>query len=259
MKRRAGKRILIISDSQCGHRVGLTHPDYQDPRGSKYGNLQREMWNAFEEWVDARRPYDILLFNADAIDGKGELSGGTEQITTDRKVQCDMARKVLELPNAPVIRMTYGTKYHTGKKEDWEDVLAESVKAQITSHGYYTIEGVNFDMKHKLSSSTIPHGSLTPLAKEILWALYWHLLHGMPRPDVLIRSHTHKYDQIDHDGVFGITTSSLQGLGTKYGERECSGVVDFGIQVMDVCAGKRTFYEAPRMTGLCQIPIPEVL
>lgn len=255
-----GKRVLIIADTHCGHRVGLTPPKWWDRDDDKFGRIQRELWCAFEGWIAEYRPFDVLIYNGDAIDGKGHLTGGTEQITTNRVEQTKMVKHVLDYIKAPKVRITFGSPYHVGKDEDFEEILGNKDKnIRVESHGYYDIEGVRFDVKHKIAASSIPHGTLTPLAKEILWAQQWHLRHGIPLPDVLIRSHTHRYDQIDHDGVFGIITSSLQGLGSKYGARQCSGTVDFGIQVMDVHQGEITWYKAPKMIGETQIPVPEVL
>lgn len=258
--KRKGKRILIASDTHCGHRVGLTPESAWDGAGTKFGDIQRELWAYYTEFVDEHRPYDIMLFNGDAIDGRGERSGGTELLTTNREEQCNIARAVLEYPKAKTIRMTYGTPYHVGREgEDWEHVLAAQLGATIEGHGYYAIEGVVFDMKHKIGPSSIPHGRLTALAREILWAQQWHLLHNLPLPKVLIRSHVHYFEQMHHAGTFGIITPSLQGLGSKYGVRECSGTVDFGVCVMDVSEGEITYWKPMLAIGETQKPQLAVL
>ena len=233
------KRVLAMGDPHCGHQVGLSPPEYHMPTTSdhkfiKLAKVRRSVWNWFDRELKPFRPINILINNGDALDGKGERSGGTEQITSDRKVQCDIAKKVIEFIDPSIIRMTYGTPYHTGSGEDWEDIVAEAVGAKIGSHEWFEINGKIFDCKHKIAASGIPHGKLTPLAKEILWNRIWHSRGMQPKADVLLRSHTHSYDQIDHDGCLGFILPALQGFGSKYGSRACSGTVDIGFVIIDV-------------------------
>ncbi len=237
LKRRKFKRLLTISDLHCGHQTGLTPPGYYVPikgqKQEKYAAVRKELWSFFHEKIEIRRPYDLLVINGDALEGKGIRSGGTELITTDRNAQCEIARMIIEYINAPQIRMVYGTPSHTGTEEDWEDIIADKVGAHIGSHEWYSINGTMFDFKHKIGSSTIPHGRLTPLAREIMWNRLWHSRGMQPKADVLVRSHDHYFEQCDHDECLGFITPALQGFGNKFGSRECSGTVDLGFLVFD--------------------------
>jgi hypothetical protein len=232
------KRALVISDTHCGHQVGLCSPEFSPPpineREERFWRVRKELWDFFAETVEKYRPYDILIFNGDAIEGKGERSGGTEVFRSDRKVQIDIAKSVIQFINAGTNRLIFGTASHVGKEEDWEDVLADLADARIGSHEWFDINGRVFDCKHKIGSSTIPHGRMTPLAREILWNRLWSSRGQQPLADVLIRSHAHYYEHCDHDGCLGFITPSLQGFGSKFGSRECSGTVDLGCLVFDV-------------------------
>lgn len=130
--------------------------------------------------------------------------------------------------------LSHNTPYHTGSGEDWEDILAEKAGAKIGSHEWFDINGKIFDCKHKLGSSQIPHGRLTPLAREILWNKEWSFQHNTPLADVLIRSHVHYYEQVDHDNCLGFSLPAMQGFGSKFGARQCSGKVDIGFVIFDV-------------------------
>ena len=128
------KRLVVISDLHCGHAVGLTPPAWQwavdgdtTEHRAKFGRVQREVWDWYSQTIGSLRPIDILAVNGDAIDGTGVRSGGTELLTTDRQVQTDMAVKSIQEASAKTIVMTYGTAYHTGDAEDWEDRVAEHV------------------------------------------------------------------------------------------------------------------------------------
>ena len=132
-----------MADLHCGHRVGLTPPYWQgrniDP---KYNAIQKELWDFYSKNIKAFKP-DILFVVGDAIDGKGLKSGSTEQITTDRSEQALIATECILEAGADEIIMTYGTAYHTGISEDWEDTVARNVKANsIRSQQLVDINGV---------------------------------------------------------------------------------------------------------------------
>lgn len=258
------KRVLIISDLHCGHQVGLSpprlhNPVIEDQRNIKFAMVRKELWDFFSSEVEANKPYDILIVNGDCLEGKGERSGATELITADRKAQCAIAQEIIEFIGAPIIRMTYGTPSHTGTEEDWEDIIADAVGAKIGSHEWFEINGVIFDCKHKIGSSVIPHGRLTPLAREILWNQIWSSRGQTPKADVLIRSHTHYYEAIDHDGCRGFITPCLQGFGSKYGSRQCSGTIDIGLIIGDIYSKGEIDWKIRTAQGQTQIAKAEQL
>ena len=240
------KRLAVIADPHSGHRVGLTHPDYQwkvptltAHIWTKVARIQRECWRWYAKTVKALRPVDVLLVNADCIDGRGERSGGVELITGDRAEQVEIAARVIELWGAKVVIMTRGTPYHTGTEEDWEDVLARRVRARkIGDHEWIDLNGIVFDFKHHVGRSTIPHGQFTPQARDWLWNALWAEAGYQPRADWIVRSHVHYARWCG--GMRGgrewhaTTTPALQAMGTRYGARYCSNLVDFGLMHWDV-------------------------
>lgn len=237
--KRPYKRVMATGDWHSGHQVGLSPPEYHTPTTSehkfiKLANVRREIWNWFDENVRPFRPIDILILNGDAVDGKGERSGGTEQTSSDRTIQCNMAYKAIEFIDPSVIRMTYGTPSHVGVLEDWEDVLAEKAGAKIGSHEWFEINGKIFDCKHKIGSSQIPHGRFTPIAREVLWNREWAMDGSQPKADILLRSHVHYFSPIEYDGTIGMTLPAMMGFGSKYGSRQCSGRVDIGFVIFDI-------------------------
>jgi hypothetical protein len=230
------KRLFAGGDFHCGHRSGLTCPEYQYVPGWK--ELQAECWNWFVRTVNALKPFDVAIWNGDLIDGRGERSGATELITTDRKQQCQMAVAAIKVVGAPVNVITYGTPYHTGAEEDWEAWIAEQVGATIGGHEWVEVEGVVFDAKHKVGSSGIPHGRHTAVAKENLWNLMWAEKDYAPRARVFLRSHVHYHAHCGTPQYLAMTLPALQGPGSKYGVRQCSGVVDYGFCTFDCDKGR---------------------
>ena len=113
-------RVLLPGDLHCGHNTGLTPPAYQykvidNPeteehrKRNKWALLQREMWDWYVRRIEELQPIDRMLVLGDTIDGDGAASGGTELMTTDRKVQCQMAIEALKLVKAKKTTMVFGT------------------------------------------------------------------------------------------------------------------------------------------------------
>lgn len=231
------KRWLQLADTHCGHFVGLTPPEYWESESEKWGRTERACWKFFSS-IERYKPFDVVHINGDLIAGKNKKSGSRQLIRTAMKDQCRIARDAILFCDCDTVRMTRGTPYHVGAEDNWEDIIKEmlpdGMNVKIKNHGFYNFNGKNFDVKHKLASSGIPHGRLTALAKEILWANHWYLKGVQPRPDLIVRSHIHYYEQIHHEDCYGIATPALQGLGDEYGEQQCSGTVDFGFIVIDV-------------------------
>ena len=243
-------RVLAIGDTHCGHVVGLTPPKWWfqktgDKYHDKYAMIQRQMWRWFETEIAKIKPIDRVIFNGDAIEGKGLRSGGTELITSDRIRQGEMFRAILEEIDCNEVAMTYGTPSHTGNDEDMEDVIEKVLKRDfnisIESHLERTIAGVRFDARHYISNSSIPHGRFTPLAREDLWRLIWAERSSKFAPQVILRSHVHYFGFCGQEFSLMMTLPCLQGLGSKYGSRLCSGTVSLGFVFFNCLDGEYTW------------------
>jgi len=240
LNHKGNARILIISDAHCGHRAGLTPPKWQYGPHTKWGRLQKEVWEWFQRTVENLQPITHCFVLGDMLDGRGERSGSTELITTDRLEQVEMAAEVLATVKASVYTMVYGTGYHTGDKEDWESILAyrlpshHQCKIVLGSHEQIKVNGFVFDLKHKISSSTIPHGRFTALAKAKLWNREWAEREGQAKADVFLRGHVHYFDFCGDNTFLAFCLPALQTWGSKFGERQCEGVVNTGLLWMDI-------------------------
>lgn len=261
------KRILVCSDTHCGHFVGLTPPEFdakphtidepsptgpitaqdllkmkaQEPgaatiqRTRQLYDVRRFCWEWFVKEVQSLGTLDAAIWNGDLIDGKGAKSGATELITADRSTQVDMAVGVLDTVGAPVNFIAYGTPYHVGNYEDWEREIANTAKnvAKIGGSDWIDVNGVIVGYRHHCGRSSIPHGPYTPLAKAKLWELLWSERDEYPSSDILIRSHVHYHCYCGRPGWVAMTTPALQGYGSKIARRTL-GVVDYGFVVLDI-------------------------
>lgn len=239
------KKIAVLSDLHSGHKAGLTHPGFlpSEPveRDAPFVDAAKAYWGFFEGRIKAHDPFDIVIVNGDLVDGPGKKSGGIEEWTTDMDTQCEMAIRALR--RVPVHRktkwvMTRGTPYHTGEAEDHEDKIAAVFDAKIGEHEWVDIEGVVFDLKHHpAGSSGVPQGRHTGVAKDRMWNIMWANEELQPSADVFIRSHVHYHNFCGGPDWLALTTPALQGFGSRYGARRCTGVVDFGFLTFEVNKG----------------------
>jgi hypothetical protein len=242
------KRVIVISDLHCGHVAGLTPPEYQynevedsSTKHNKWAKLQKEMWLNFHNIIEKYKPFDVGFSMGDFIDGKGSRSGGTELISSDRNTQVDMAvachHKISDAgkKNFKWIGV-FGTAYHTSEGgEDWETLVAEKCGFEkIGSHESVDINGCIFDLRHHVASSSVPQGRFTAAAKERLWNVLWNERDLRPKANVILRGHVHYATFCGEPGWVAMTLPALQGMGTKYGARYCSGTVHWGVTIFDV-------------------------
>ena len=235
------KRLVIVSDLHCGHRAGLCCPGYQyalqDASESRraWAQLQRELWQWYAATLRALQPIDWLVCNGDAIDGRGSRNNGVELITPDLSQQADMATAALEEARASKYLLIGGTPYHSDPDgEAWEAIIAERLGAIFGGHEWLDINGCVFDFKHKVGSSSVPHGRHTAISRERMWNVLWHERDWAPLSRVIIRSHVHYHEFSGNPTHLAMTTPALQGPGSSYGIRQCSGVVDFGLIHFDI-------------------------
>jgi hypothetical protein len=258
--RKSFHRHVALTDLHAGHAVGLTPPRYwwnktrNNAWRNKAADAQQECWNYFTSEIDALKPIDSLLLNGDMIDGRGEASGGCELISPDREVQVDIAQECIEYTGAKKAILVRGTPYHTGRQEDWENVLAKQLRGngmevEVRDQCFYEINGWTFDAKHEVSSSGIPHGRTTALMREKLWNILWdYLKGGQVDADIMIRSHVHYHVFCGFARYLMLTTPALQAAHTRYGARKCSGIVDFGFVHFDLPTDKdRRFTWVPHV------------
>ncbi len=231
------KRVLALGDFHSGHEVGLT-PTKWDPGARntpKRFKMRQSIWKWFQVETKSLKP-DIMIVNGDCIDGKGQASKASELIYTDRLSQVGMAVDIIKgIPGKPKIYMSYGTAYHTGKGEDWEDIVADKVGAvTIGGEDEISVLGTIINYKHHLGRSGIPHGRTSAVLRDALWNQLWAARGEYERADILIRSHVHYHGFAGDTDLLALTLPALQGYGTKFGTRRVTGTVDVGFVVFDI-------------------------
>lgn len=247
------KRIVAISDLHTGHRAGLTPKQHQfkylekprtipDKKRKKYGEIQRSVWDWYTKEIKSLGRVDVMFFVGDGTDGTGNKDGGTELITSDLNVQVDMAVEGLSQIKAKKSIGVYGSPYHVSPKYmDLEDQIAKEMGfVNIGSREFVEVEGVTFDLKHKVGKSSIPHGQGTMLAKQWLWNEVWSAKSMQPRADVYIRGHIHDENVIGKRDWMAISLPGME-WSSKYGTRMVDGIVSVGFLEIIVDKGEYTW------------------
>lgn len=125
--------------------------------------------------------------------------------------------------------LSHNTAYHASSQaEDFEYTIAQKLGAVIEGRLYLNIEGVVFDIRHKIGTSTIPHGRATALLKEIMWDLIEQANEVGPKVKVIVRSHAHYHIWIETADQIAFITPGLQLKRGRFGSRECSGEIHWG-------------------------------
>lgn len=236
-------KVLIASDTHCGHDVGLTPPDFNwtPPKAASHAEHKNHQfrsiaWDWFAKEIAATGPFDVAIWNGDLVDGKGEASEGSED--QEMPTQVDMAISVVRFVNAKRNYFVRGTPYHTGKsKTTWEDTVAGVIGGEIGDEGHYILNGLSINAKHKIGNASSPVSRYTALGSSLVKQMLWAETGQQPKANLIIRSHIHRCSNVG-DAMMNKAvwvTPALQGLGSVYGGRQVDGLpVHFGFLVLRV-------------------------
>lgn len=244
------RQVIAISDLHHGCQLGLCPPlPIALDSGGYYSAspLQLVMWQwwlEFWRWVDhvtMGEPYAIII-NGDTTNGKPH--DAITNISDNVNTQADIALMVLK-PLAEKCKgnlyFIRGTEAHVGKSGQEEERLAKSLGAIPDEIGNYArwdlwmrlgdgVRGVgkgclvNFGHHIGTTSSMAYEG--TAISKELTEAYAEAARWREEPPDILVRSHRHRYYKVempsDNGYAIGLTTPGWQ-LRTPFSFRLSSG------------------------------------
>lgn len=209
------RNLVIISDTHCGCRLGLCPPDgvpLDDGGVYKPSKLQRKLWAFWEEFWEEfvpeatrNEPFGVV-HNGDAIDGVHHRA--TTQVSNNLGDQTEIALQVLR----PVVEKCEGrywhirgTEAHVGSSAREEENLARHLGAVPNSDGQHA----RYDLWKMIAGKKLIHclhhigttGSqayeATAVHKEMVEEYVEAARWGRRPPDVICRSHRHRYLMTD--------------------------------------------------------------
>ncbi len=232
------KRGIVVSDLHCGSFYGLLPPAFVTYEGvvKPLNPGQEYLWRCWNDFTRRAERYapDFVIVNGDTVDGSQWRNNGAELSLLDwrdQRLAATQALAVLKDALPPVKwYFTQGTPYHVGHYGDAEENIAETMGAQrYNSLGvgrlvrevlWLNVEGVIIEAAHHIS---VPTGfyRLTPLDREGQWSAIAgkDSSKGIPKSDLLIRSHVHFYSYGEHASKQLLTTPAWQ-LQTRYMRRQ---------------------------------------
>jgi hypothetical protein len=210
--------LALTSDQHPGSTVGLCPPEgarlddggYYHP--SKAQRWLWEKWEAFWTHVGRRRDETgaqfIAGFNGDAAEGNHH--GTTQIVSGNAEVQAFIMGRVFGVPLAlkpEAVFVVRGTEAHVGPSGASEEALARSwareghtvIKdkdADTWSHWHFRarLNGMLLDCQHHGRTGGRPWTELSAVENAAAEIALEHYRAGEPIPDLIIRSHRHKFN-----------------------------------------------------------------
>lgn len=259
------KRIVVVSDLHAGSFYGLLPPSFTTYEGvvKALNPGQEYLWQCWTDFTDRISHYNIdaVLVNGDVVDGPQRRSEGAELSLPAPQDQVKAAMRTLRLlqnrAGAAKWYFTQGTPYHVANFGQYEEQVASELDAQrFFSVGvgdlcrevlWLDVEGVIIEAAHHISVSTGFY-RLTALDREMQWSALSakDATKGVPKADLVIRSHVHYFSSGEHASKQGVTTPCWQ-LQTRYMRKASVGrmMPDIGGLIIEVDGEAKLKGEAP--------------
>jgi len=224
------KKMLIVGDLHCGHLDSITPPQYWNKYTSK---MVKDLWYWYKKSLNKVGEVDLAYLGGDLIDGAGAKSGSTELISADLIEQTKIAIECINQIKTKRYKAVRGTNYHTSDQHSqMEDVIMSEFGGDILDIQEFTLDGIAIQGRHHCGSSSIPYSISGPLFKEA------YLNNVEKNRDLYIRSHTHKFCQLNN-GIFQALTSPCLQLSSAFGRKRCLGNnISIGMVLITVDKGR---------------------
>jgi hypothetical protein len=201
---------VVVSDLHVGCQLAILGPGggpldgggvYQpSPFQNKIHDWWDQFWGEFVPAATKGEPYVVVL-NGDAIDGvhHNSTSQWTHNLTDQGKAAESLLRPIVELCEGRFY-MTRGTEAHVGQSGAEEERLARelgAIKNRLGQSARYELWKrlgpclVHYN--HHIGTTGSQHYESTALHKEIIEAQLEAGRWNRPAPDVVVRSHRHRY------------------------------------------------------------------
>ncbi len=228
------KKLAVVSDLQCGSIFGMLPPNFITSEGiPKLQNAgQKYLWECWIDYADRLKEFkpDAIIVNGDLIDGPQRKQESTElslPLLFDQTEAAEMCLRVLQ-KRRPDMKWYFvqGTEYHVGRAAMHEEQIAKAmgaIKYPSLGSGVYVrevlwldVDGVIIEASHHVSV-TQGFYRLTALDREMQWSAMAAKDNskGVPKADLLIRSHVHNFQAAEHASKQGAVTPCWQ-LQTRF-------------------------------------------
>lgn len=218
------KTITVISDLHFGSSIGMCSEEMLLPDGGSYkpSKYQREILRAFHRFFDyssavsERAEKRVLVINGDLVDGNHH---NTVSLSSNNvEVQEAEAVKVLA-PIAKQFDLVYvirGTEAHTQPGAQSDERIAKAIGAVRDDAGQYSrwqlwldCDGVVFNIAHHIGTTSSAAYESSAVNREMTAAIVEAGQWGQRIPDVIIRSHRHRFILVAIPSQHGIIQAAV--------------------------------------------------
>lgn len=231
------KKGIVVSDIHAGSIYGLHPRDFTNFAGTPIAQNvgQRFLWDCwldFAKRAGAFKP-DFVIVNGDVVDGPQRKNQGAELCLPSPDDQTSAAIEILrelrKKTQSAKWYFTQGTPYHVGEWGGQEEAIARALGAtEYQSLGtgklcrevlWLSMEGVIIEAAHHISGGTGFY-RLTSLDREAQWSALSakDATKGIPKADLLVRSHVHNFAYGEHASKAVLTTPCWE-LQTRYARK----------------------------------------
>ena len=211
--------LVILADTHSNHKMGLNPPQVTLEEGDSWGacEIQKRTWASYMDLlgkVKKIKGVKIGLVNGDYID-IDEKNRTNQIISRDEATITTIGSEVID-PLAKLCKKMYfvrGTEAHVGKGGSAEELIASDfdnavvcpdTKKKSWWHLLLDLDGVRFDIAHHPQSggSGRPMNTQSAIDRLASDTLFNYANRGEQPPDLVIRSHIHKY--LDSQNAFRV-------------------------------------------------------
>lgn len=213
--RKTPRFIVCVSDTHAGCQLALCPKEGAALDGGgtyKPSALQMKLWDMWEEfwrWVGGEtrgEAWDLEL-NGDLIDGShhGSVTQITHNITDQRKIAVSLLMPVVEKcrKRGGRLYVVRGTEAHVGQSGCEDEALAKELGAVPDSCGNYArmelrkdLDGSLIHFLHHVGTVSSNAYEASAVGKELAETFTEAGRWGTRPPDMIVRSHRHRYIQI---------------------------------------------------------------
>lgn len=180
------KRLLMVSDLHCGHKVGLSHPDY---------GLNKHQAKLFSKWsymCNVVGHVDAVLVCGDSTEGPNRKGSGSGCWTTDALEQVECAVKLLKMIDSDMYYTVMGSHYHIMSG----NVNSDQLVAKFLDGNYQPDQVIRINQRriHAAHKTSVGQGEdrKTNVAGRMIGTMLMNQAsNGLF--DIEFRGHTHYY------------------------------------------------------------------
>jgi len=221
--------VVIISDTHFGCQFAVCPPKVKLNEGGTYhqNKVQKKLYNMWNSFFNDFLPDTIkdkpfiFVHNGDIIDGThhNSITQISHSITDQIKIACDMLAPIVKLPNCKGYYQVRGTEAHAGKSHQYEEDIAIQLNAIPNEAGIFSRHDLWIEINNKIinfshhigvtNSSQAETGSLQ---REIAEFYIEAGRYNIPKPNVIVRSHKHRFSKIDDRTTIALSTPAWQAI-----------------------------------------------